>query len=198
MRFKQTLGAVATAAAVGSLAAGCTSQSVAGVESPAAAAAAAGRYQAAAARYQATNILRTIYDRWLYGARIGYATSLNGSFQACPGSSSQLSYLSEMKLYPLGGKVSGAAFTGRITRALRRHGWRVYPQKFITVTPPERVYSYAFTEGATGGLLYIVAGQRGLARWARFELQSQCFQLPGQALPTHPDRLPLPHPSGRQ
>ena len=191
MRFKQTLGAVAAAAAVVSLAAGCTGQPAGGIETPAAAA-------AAAARYQATNTLRTIYDRWLYGARIGYATSLDGSFQACVGSSSQLSYRSEMKLYPLGGKVSGAAFTRRITRALRRHGWRVYPQKFITVAPPERVYSYAFTEGGTGGLLYVVAGQPGLAPWARFDLQSQCFKRPVQALPTHPDHLPLPHSSRRQ
>jgi len=151
MRFKQTLGAVAAAAAVGSVAAGCTSQPAGGIEAPAAAAAAGARYQAAAARYQATSTLRTIYDRWLYGARIGYATSLDGSFQACPDSSSQLSYYGEMKLYPLGGKVSGAAFTRRITGALRRDGWRVYPQKFITVAPPERVYSYAFTEGGTGG-----------------------------------------------
>ena len=190
MRFKQTLGAVAAAAAVVSLAAGCTGQPAGGIETPAAAA-------AAAARYQATNTLRTIYDRWLYGARIGYATSLDGSFQACVGSSSQLSYYGEMKLYPLGGKVSGAAFTRRITGALRRDGWRVYPQKFITVAPPERVYSYAFTEGGTGGLLYVVAGQRGLARWARFEFQSQCFKLSVQALPTNPDRVPLPYPSSR-
>jgi len=198
MRFKQTLGAVAAAAAVGSVAAGCTSQPAGGIEAPAAAAAAGARYQAAAARYQATSTLRTIYDRWLYGARIGYATSLDGSFQACPDSSSQLSYYGEMKLYPLGGKVSGAAFTRRITGALRRDGWRVYPQKFITVAPPERVYSYAFTEGGTGGLLYVVAGQRGLARWARFEFQSQCFKLSVQALPTNPDRVPLPYPSSRQ
>jgi hypothetical protein len=107
---------------MGLLAAGCTSQPVGGIEAPAAAAAAGARYQAAAARYQAANTLRTIYDRWLYGARIGYATSLDVSFQACPNSSSQLSSLSEMKLFPLGGKVSGAAFTRRITRALRRHG----------------------------------------------------------------------------
>ena len=73
----------------------------------------------------------------------------------------------------------------------------MYPQKFITVAPPKRVYSYAFTEGESGGLLYVVAGQLGLARWARFDLQSQCFKLAGQALPTHLDRVPLPHPSSR-
>jgi hypothetical protein len=190
MRFKQTLRAVAAAAAAVPLAAGCASQPAGGIEAPGAAA-------AAAARYQATTTLRTIYDRWLYGARIGYATSLDGSFQACPGSGSQLSYRSAMKLYPLGGKVSGAAFTRRITRALRRHGWRVYPQKFITVTPPERVYSYAFTQGGTGGLMYVVAGQPGLAPWARFDLQSQCFKPSGQALPARTYRLALPHPSSR-
>jgi hypothetical protein len=102
-----------------------------------------------------------------------------------------------MKLYPLGGKVSGATFTRRITGALRRDGWRVYPQKFMTVAPPRRVYSYGFNQGGAGGLLYVVAGQRDLARWARFEFQSQCFKLPVQALPTQLDRVPLPHPSSR-
>lgn len=192
MRFKQVLAAAAATAAVVSLAAGCTtSQPVAGVEAPAAAA-------AAAARYQVTNTLRTIYDRWLYGARIGYATSLGGSFQACAGSSSQLSYHGEMQLYPLGGTVNGVAFTRRITGALRRHGWRVYPQKFITVPATERVYSYAFTEGRTGGLMYVVAGQQGHLPRARFELQSQCFKPSGQVLTAHPDRLPLPHPASPQ
>lgn len=152
----------------------------------------------AAARYQVTNTLRTIYTRWLYGTRIGYATSLDGSFQACPGSSSQLSYHGEMELHPLGGKVGGAAFTGLITRVLRRHGWRVYPQKFISVPPPERVYSYAFTQGTTGGLMYVVARQPGLAPRARFDLQSQCFKPLGQAPPAYPDRLPLPHPGSPQ
>src|SRR5262252_2923652 len=166
MRFKQTLGAVAAAAAVVSLAAGCTGQPAGGIETPAAAA-------AAAARYQATNTLRTIYDRWLYGARIGYAITLDGSFQACPGSGSQLSYHGGMELHPLGGKVGGAAFTRRITRALRRDGWQVYPQKFISVPPPGRVYSCAFTEGGTSGLMYVVADQPGLAPRARFDLQSQ-------------------------
>jgi hypothetical protein len=188
MQFKQILAA----AAVVSLAAACsTGQPAGGIEAPGAAA-------VAAARYQVTNTLRTIYDQWLYGARIGYATSLDGSFQACLGPGSQRSYHGEMELYPLGGKVSGAAFTHRITRALRRHGWQVYPQKFISVAPPARVYSYAFTEGATGGLMYVVAGQPGLAPRARFDLQSQCFKPTGQALPTHPDRLPLPHPSNPQ
>lgn len=189
MQFKQTLAA---AAAVVFLAAGCsTSQPAGGVEAPGAAA-------AAAARYQVTNTLRTVYDRWLYAARIGYATSLDGGFQACVSSSSQLSYHGEMQFYPLGGKVSGAVFTRRITGALRRHGWRVYPQKFITVPPPERVYSYAFTEGRTGGLMYVVAGRQGLALRARFDLQSQCFKPSGQVLTAHPDRLLLPHPASRQ
>jgi hypothetical protein len=198
MRFKQTLTAAAAAAAVVSLAAGCSSsQPVGGIEAPGAAATDAARYQVAAARYQVTNTLLTIYDRWLYGARVGYATSLDGSFQACVGSGSQLSYHGEMRLYPLGSKVSGAAFTRRITRALRRHGWQVYPQKFISVPPPERVYSYAFTEGPTGGLMYVVANRQGLALWARFDVQSQCFK-PSGALPARPDRLPLPHPCSRQ
>ena len=191
MRFKQALWAVAAAAAAVPLAAGCASQPAGGIEAPGAAA-------AAAARYQATTTLRTIYDRWLYGARIGYATSLDGSFQACVGSSSQLSYHGEMQLYPLGGTVNGVAFTRRITGALRRHGWRVYPQKFITVPATERVYSYAFTEGRTGGLMYVVAGQQGHLPRARFELQSQCFKPSGQVLTAHPDRLPLPHPASRQ
>ena len=191
MRFKQTLRAVAAAAAAVPLAAGCASQPAGGIEAPGAAA-------AAAARYQATTTLRTIYDRWLYGARIGYATSLGGSFQACAGSSSQLSYHGEMQLYPLGGTVNGVAFTRRITGALRRHGWRVYPQKFITVPATERVYSYAFTEGRTGGLMYVVAGQQGHPPRARFDLQSQCFKPSGQVLTAHPDRLPLPHPASRQ
>jgi hypothetical protein len=60
MRFKQALAAVAAAAAAMSVAAGCTSQPDRGVETPAAAAA---RYQVAAARSQVTNTLRTIYDR---------------------------------------------------------------------------------------------------------------------------------------
>jgi hypothetical protein len=192
MRFNQASAVAVAAAAVVSLAAGCsTSQPAGGIEAPGAAA-------AAAARYQVTTTLRTIYDRWLYGARIGYATSLDGSFQACLGARSQLSYHGEMQLYPLGGKVSGGAFTRRITGALRRHGWRVYPQKFITVPPPERVYSYAFTEGRTGGLMYVVAGQQGHAPTARFDLQSQCFRPLGQALSGHPDRLSLPHPASRQ
>jgi hypothetical protein len=191
MRFNQALAAAATAAAVVSFAAGCTSPPTGGVEAPGAAA-------AAAARYQVTNTLRTIYDRWLYAARIGYAISLDGSFQACVGSSSQLSYHGEMELHPLGGKVSGAAFTRKITGALRRHGWRVYPQKFITVASPARVYSYAFTRGMTGGLMYVVAGQPGLTPRARFDLQSQCFKPSGQALPTHQDRLALPHPDSPQ
>jgi hypothetical protein len=57
----------------------------------------------------------------------------------------------------------------------------VYPQKFITVPPPERVYSYGLTAGGIGGLMYVVAGQPGVSPWARFELQSQCFKLPEQA-----------------
>jgi hypothetical protein len=175
MRFKQTLAALAAAAAVVYLADACsTSQRAAGVEAP-----------GAAARYQVTNTLLTIYDRWLYGARVGYATSLDGSFQACPGSGSQLSYHGEMQLYPLDGKISGAAFTRRITRALQRHGWQVYPQKFISVPSPERVSSYAFTQGPTGGLMYVVAGRRGLALWSRFDVQSQCFKPLGQSLPDH-------------
>jgi len=198
MRFKQTLAAVAAAAAVVSLAASCTSQPVGGVETPAAASAAAARYQVAAARSQVTNTLRTIYDRWLYGARIGYAITLDGSFQACPGSGSQLSYHGGMELHPLGGKVGGAAFTRRITRALRRDGWQVYPQKFISVPPPGRVYSYAFTEGGTSGLMYVVAGQPGLAPQARFDLQSRCFKPSGPAIPARQDRLPLPHPASPQ
>jgi hypothetical protein len=188
MRVKQALGAVAVFATVVSLAAGCsTSQPAGGVEAPGAAA-------AAAARYQVTNTLSTVYDRWLYGARIGYATSLDGSFQGCLGSGSQLYYRSEMQLHPLGDNVSGAAFTHRITLALRRHGWKVYPQKFITVPPPERVYSYGLTEGGTGGIMYVVAGQPGRAPWARFEVQSQCFKRPGRAFPIRSDRLPLPYP----
>jgi hypothetical protein len=192
MRFKQTLAA---AAAV-SLAAGCsTSQPPGGIEAPGAATAAAA---AAAARYQVTNTLRTIYDRWLYGARIGYATTLDGSFQACLGSGSQLLYHGDMELYPLGGRVSGAAFTHRITRALSRHGWQVYPQKFITVAAPERVYSYGFNQGGTGGLMYVVAGPPGVAPRARFDVQSQCFKPSGQPLPTRADRLPLPHTGSPQ
>jgi hypothetical protein len=191
MRFKQTQAAVTAAAAVVSLAAGCsTSQPVAGVESPAAAA-------AAAARYQVTGTLRTVYDR-LYRARIGYGTSLDGSLQTCLGARSQLYYRGDMDLHPLGGKISGAAFTRRITRVLRRQGWWVDPQKFISVPPPGRVYSYQFIQGGSGGLMYVVAGQPGLAPWARFEVQGQCFKHPGWASPAHPDRLPLPHPGSHQ
>jgi hypothetical protein len=103
-----------------------------------------------------------------------------------------------MELYPLGGKDSGAAFTHRITRALRRDGWQVYPQKFISVPPPGRVYFYAFTEGGTSGLMYVVAGEPGLAPRARFDLQSQCFKPSGLAIPARQGSLPLPHPASPQ
>jgi hypothetical protein len=40
---------------------------------------------AVAARDQITGTVRSLYTQRLYGARIGYATSLTGSYQVCPG-----------------------------------------------------------------------------------------------------------------
>jgi hypothetical protein len=173
-------------AVLGLAAAGCGS-------APAAGAGASGPVAAGTARSQVVSAVRSLYEQRLYGARIGYATSLDGGYEPCPQPRSEIRFVGGTDLYPLRAQVSMAAYTSALTGALSGAGWSVQRQQ-SPVSASGPVSYYAIRKGGLAGDIYVVPGPSA-APHAVLGVHSGCFRpSPGQALTVRFFHLPLPHP----
>jgi hypothetical protein len=177
-------------AVLGLAAAGCGAQAA---PAPAAAARSSGTVAAVTARSQVVSAVRSLYDQRLYGARISYATSLDGGYQPCPQPKSDIRFVGGTDLYPLHAKVGMAAYTGALTGALSRGGWTVQRQQ-SPVPASGPVSYYTVRKGGLAGDLYVVPGAPGTPH-AVLGLHSGCFRpARRQTLTVRFFHMPLPHP----
>jgi hypothetical protein len=182
--------ALAAAACLLLLAAGCGGTS-----------ASAGRASAAAARADVLSAMRGLYQHVLDG-RVGTASSMGGMFTPCITRSDphQLFYDGSIDLiYPFDRSTSDTTFQQQMNSAARAAGWTFNKNRQTVEFGDE--FPYEMARGSLGGHISVVreppGSHQGYKRSALIEITSSCFNAGSAAgaLTNHDDDLPLPSAS---
>jgi hypothetical protein len=147
----------------------------------------------AQARSEVLSAYHLLYDQHLYGARVGHAHSIQGSYQGCKGNKSDTMYVGVTSLYPFH-RMSTGTFARAVSGEMRRSGWTLRQQKPPVQTSTAVSY-YVITKGPVTGDMYAYANGTASAQMA-MGVNSQCFSS-GSLKPSmvHFDNFPLPHPA---
>lgn len=155
---------------------------------------ASGVAAAASARGQVDSALRSLYQQRLYGARIGYASSLDGGYEPCPQARTEIHFVGGTDVYPLHPGLSAGAYAQAVAGALKSAGWQVRQRKSPVQTSGPVPY-YAITKGSLIGDMYVVPAPPGGSR-AVLGVSSGCFTPgPHQTYTVRFYHVPLPHPA---